>query len=271
MVQTEANARSADGSGPFYRRIVSWLAGFEDGAIMRVAFFALLFGTLSVLYLDYKEMAAADGQELNTSQTVLPPFNPGGPTLGPSQTITTDPSRLQAPLTISLMPGGVLALTGTIDIGAAARFREEVAARGEYVDTVTLDSPGGSVMDALALGAVIRENGYATLVAAGSLCASSCPIVFAGGTERFASSLAVIGVHQIYAEALSSDHSVPIPTASVALADAQSVTAQITRFLSSTGVDPALWLHALETAPDRLYYLSTQELQTLHLATTIID
>ena len=33
------------------------------------------------------------------------------------------------------------------------------------------------------------------------------------------------------------------------------------------GVDPALWLHALETPPDRLYYLSPEELTTYKLVT----
>jgi hypothetical protein len=33
------------------------------------------------------------------------------------------------------------------------------------------------------------------------------------------------------------------------------------------GVDPALWIHATETPPARMYFLSNAELQTLRLVT----
>jgi len=49
------------------------------------------------------------------------------------------------------------------------------------VKTVVLRSPGGSVQDALAMGRLIREKQFATEVEAGRYCASSCPLVFAGG------------------------------------------------------------------------------------------
>lgn len=56
-----------------------------------------------------------------------------------------------------------------------------------------------------------------------------------------------------------------------AMSDAQQTTAAITRHLSTMGVDPALWLHALETPPDKLYYLSAEELTGLKLATRLTD
>ncbi|MEO5808079.1 hypothetical protein [Devosia sp.] len=269
MAPTDANARAPDRAGPFYRRIIAWLAGFEDGQIMRVAFFILLFGTLSVLYVDYRELTSADALLGAPAQPVLPPFNPDSPDDGPHPQVTTPTATLDAPMTIALASGGILALTGTIDIGAADRFAAEVAAHGEYADTVGLDSPGGSVMDALAIGALIQEKGFATAVAAGSLCASSCPIIFAAGKQRLASDKAAIGVHQIYAASISADPAQLAKTAGLAMSDAQSMTAQITRFLSSAGVDPALWLHALETPPDHLYYLTPKEMEALKLATKI--
>jgi hypothetical protein len=33
------------------------------------------------------------------------------------------------------------------------------------------------------------------------------------------------------------------------------------------GVDPALWLHAMETPPGRLYYLTSEEQQRYRLVT----
>lgn len=122
-------------------------------------------------------------------------------------------------------------------------------------------------MDALVIGALIHEKGFATSVAAGALCASSCPIVFASGKQRIATPQSAIGVHQIYAAALSGEQQNALRVAGSAMADAQKTTAEITRHLAMTGVDPALWLHALETPPDRLYYFSAEEMTALKLVT----
>lgn len=251
------------------QRLIRWAGSFEDGAILRAAFFAMLSGTLAVLYVDYRELTVAEttGGLVAPSQPVLPAFDPDSPAIGPSPTVTTDFETLKRPLTVALTAGGVLELTGTIDVGSAARFAVEVAARGEYVKTVALNSPGGSVDDALAIGALIRERGFATSVASGALCASSCPLVFAGGAERLAAEGAAIGVHQIYATVPPGSLTTGPRAAGDAMSDTQKTTAVITRHLAAMGVDPALWLHALETPPDRLYYLAPEELRTLRLVT----
>jgi hypothetical protein len=132
---------------------------------------------------------------------------------------------------------------------------------------VALNSPGGSVDDALAIGALIREQGLATSVAAGALCASSCPLVLSGGAERRAAEGAAVGVHQIYATVAPGALPTGLRAAGEAMSDAQKTTAVITRHLSAMGVDPALWLHALETPPDRLYYLTPEEMTALRLVT----
>lgn len=270
-MKTEANARAATDEGPFYRGIIQRIAEVDDGNILRVAFFALLVGTLSVLYVDYRELTENEGSALVApGQPILPPAL-DGPQQGPMPTVTTSPELLDEPLQIALTTGGQLALTGTIDPGSAERFASEIAARGEYVQTVLLDSPGGSVVDALAIGSLIHEKGLATKVAAGSLCASSCPIVFASGAQRIASPEAAIGVHQIYAAAISADPASALRVAGTAMSDAQTTTADIIAHLTKTGVDPALWLHALQTPPDRLYYFSAEEMTRLKLVTELTE
>ncbi|KQX38894.1 hypothetical protein ASD04_09620 [Devosia sp. Root436] len=271
-MKTEANARAATRDSPFYRRLIESIAAIDDGNILRVAFFALLAGTASVLYVDYRELTADEGAALAMPmQPILPPFNPDGPADGATPNVTTSPQLLEQPLEIVLAPGGELRLTGSIDVGSATRFAAEIAARGEYAETVVLDSPGGSVVDALAIGSLIHEKGLATKVAAGSLCASSCPIIFASGARRIASADAAIGVHQIYAAALAADPQNALRVAGTAMSDAQSTTAEIIGHLTKTGVDPALWLHALETPPDRLYYFSPEEMTRLKLVTELDD
>ena len=163
-------------------RLIDRIGSISDGAILRTAFYALLAGTLTVLYIDYTELSEADPAALlGPMQPVLPAFDPTSPETGPGPAVTTDNETLKQPLTIALVGGGVLRLQGTIDPGSAERFATEVEARGEYVKTVSFDSPGGSVQDAMAIGALILVRGFATEVAAGALCASSCPLAFAGG------------------------------------------------------------------------------------------
>jgi len=268
-MKTEANDRAPSASPG----IIARLAAIDDGDIIRVAFFALLIGTASVLYVDFRERAMSEPPAL--APTMIPILPPADPTSGvegrPMPHITSAPETLDAPLAIALESGGDLKLTGTIDPGAAIRFRTEIEQRGEYVKTIVLDSPGGSVMDALEIGALIQEKGLATKVAAGNLCASSCPIIFASGTERIASADSAIGVHQIYAASLGEASRDAFAVAGVAMADAQSTTAEITRHLTKSGVDPALWLHALDTPPDRLYYFSGEEMQRLKLVTQLVE
>ena len=260
------------------RRLVNWLAGFEDGQILRAAFFGMLAATACVVVIDYMELSARDelaAQNLPgvPVQPILPAFDPSAPQGKPGPEVTTDRKLLEQPLAIALGGGGVLTLTGTIDSGAADRFAAEIKARGEYVKTIALDSPGGSVGDALAIGKLIHDHAFTTSVAAGALCASSCPLMFAGGKKRLASAKAAIGVHVIY-EATSQ----PLPSVldaraavGTAMSAAQRTTGEIERYLTDMGVDPGLWLHALDTPPDRLYYFSAAELIALKLVTNVTD
>jgi hypothetical protein len=251
-------------------RFVGWLAGLDDGAIIRTAFFVMLAGCAAVLWIDYRELNEADVTLASTpDMPVLPAFDPDSPAAPSGPAVTSDKEALRQPLVVKLGSGGTLEVTGTIDIGSVERFRTELEAVKEYVKTVALDSPGGSVNDALEMGRVIREAGLSTSVAAGALCASSCPLVFAGGTERLATRDSAIGVHQIYASVTAESMPASLKAAGAAMSDAQKTTATITRYLTESGVDPALWLHALETPPDRLYYLSAAELTEYKLATTL--
>jgi hypothetical protein len=54
-----------------------------------------------------------------------------------------------------------------------------------------------------------------------------------------------------------------------AMSDAQTLTAEISRYLKSMGVDDEIWLRALETPPDKLTYLSPADLTSLKLVTKL--
>lgn len=236
---------------------------------MRLVFLVLLGGTAATLWLDYSELR--DNARLEpgfTGPAILPSverpeLDPTAPQFRPNERVTIPSERLESPLLVELRPGGILALTGTIDPGSSLRFAAEIAARGEYVETILLTSPGGSVEDAMSMGRLIREMALTVSVETGSVCASSCPLVLAGGTERIAESGAVIGVHQVFA---AGEH---LPGAAQAMSDAQVTTARISRYLEEMGIGPGLWLNALETPPNRLYYLTEDELIETGLATEI--
>ncbi len=248
--------------------VLRYLRRFDEGEVIRWAFRGMLIGTIGVLAMDLWELnqqSPGTVEQPGAETSFLPPEvelrEPAEKGIDPRSYLKVDETKLRQPMAFTLGQGGVLAAEGMIDPGAAERLATELETRGEYVETVSLNSPGGSVDDAMAIGKLLRDNGVATEVADGALCASSCPLIFAGGEKRIAGKQAAIGVHQFFAvgEVRAG--------AEQAMSDAQSTTARITRYLTDLGVDPAVWLHALDTPPRELYYFSADELKTYKLAT----
>jgi hypothetical protein len=238
----------------------------DDGLLMRGAFFALLAAAAAFLFVDLREMSLANAalpghDPMTTDAPVLPPALTDGVPQAPPVEPGTPRETLRQPMRFELMPGGLLKAEGSIDLGAADRFAEEIAARGEYVEAVSLNSPGGSVEDALAMSKLIREKGLNTIVASKALCASSCPLVFAGGVAREAEENAILGVHQVFNAGQER------PSPEQAMSGAQSTTARIARHLDEMGIASGLWINALETPPDRLYYLTPKEMVDFKLVT----
>ncbi|MGE7370095.1 hypothetical protein ACQKKX_13670 [Neorhizobium sp. NPDC001467] len=244
------------------------LASIDDGTILRTVFYLLLGAAVTFLAVDVYEIATRKANEslpghdpLTTDAPVLPPALTEGTPHAPPVEPASPAEVLRKPITFNLATGGVLLAEGAIDPGAAERFRAEIEARGEYVKTVTLNSPGGSVEDAIAMSKLIRDRKLVTRVKERALCASSCPIVFAGGVMRIAEKDAVIGVHQVF------NGSREKPSPEEAMSAAQSTTARIARHLEEMGIGAGVWLKALETPPDRLYYLTPKELADFRLTT----
>jgi hypothetical protein len=248
------------------QRLKSAILSADDGLLMRSAFFGLLAAAGAFLFVDLRELQLETTERpghdpMTTDAPVLPPALTDGVPQTPPVEPGTSREVLSQPIRFELLPGGLLKAEGSIDLGAADRFAEEIAARGEYVKAVSLNSPGGSVEDALAMSKLIREKGLNTKVAAKALCASSCPLIFAGGVTREAEEDAILGVHQVF------NAGEERPSPEEAMSGAQSTTARIARHLDEMGIGSGLWLHALETPPDKLYYLKPQELVEFKLIT----
>jgi hypothetical protein len=51
------------------------------------------------------------------------------------------------------------------------------------------------------------------------------------------------------------------------MSDAQTLTAEISRYLAEMGIEAEVWLRALETPPNRLSYFTDEEMRTFRLVT----
>lgn len=254
-------------------RVVEWLNDRPDDHVLRWLFGAMIAATIAVTALDYFEMMQAPQRQVqNTPGSIGDPSTPrpsaeplpsrrGDQRRAPGFLRKTD-QKLAAPVSFELGADGRLFASGTIDPGAAARFAAEIAKRGGYVKTVVLHSPGGSVQDSLQIGRLIRERKFNTEVEDGSYCASSCPLIFAGGVERVAGAKAAIGVHQIFAAA-----NIPGLNAADGMNTAQRISAECQRYLREMGVDSQVWVHAMETPKDELFYFRPDESLALNLTT----
>lgn len=248
-----------------------WLANRADEAVLRWLFRGILTVIAVALVVD---LAGLNGW-LDTPDTSFPALElPQGTPASdvPSllepllRRLTSLPSQsdpaLAAPITFKLRGGGRLVASGTITPGSARAFEQDVAQHGEYIKTVVLNSPGGSVADALAIGRLIRARKFATEVEPGKYCASSCPLAFAGGVERRAGDRAIIGVHQV--AAVTTANSRPLRDE---MSLAQSISALCQQYMMDMGVKPEVWVHAMETPHDRLFVFKPDELKSLNLVT----
>src|ERR1700733_4007001 len=259
------------------QRFHAWLSDNPDEQILRWIFRSVVAVTIAALAADLATgqgwIGAPDsGSSLTETRQALPgldlpapsilaPFLPGG-----DKRLTPLPQpdgAMAKPMTFELVGAGKLMATGTITPGLSEAFAAEVGKRGDYIKTVVLNSPGGWVADAVAMGRLIREKNFATEVEAGKYCASSCPLVFAGGVERRAGERATIGVHQV--AAIRSAAAVP-PRDEMSIG--QTISARCERFLADMGVSLQVWVHAMETPHDRLFVFRPDELKSLNLVTT---
>jgi hypothetical protein len=260
------------------QRFHAWLLEHGEETILRWIFRSAVLVALGVLAVDlasingwifYSNPAVAPAEIRENSPalslprlvpSIFAPLLPdGGGRLVP---LPQPEGALAEPMTFELVRGGRLMANGTITPGVSQSFAVEVERHSEYIRTVVLNSPGGSVTDALAMGRLIREKRFATEVEAGKYCVSSCPLVFAGGVDRRVGEKTTIGVHQMTAMR-SAANGPPGDEMSVA----QNISARCQRYLGDMGVSLQVWVHAMETPHDRLFVFKTDELKSLNLVT----
>ena len=188
------------------------------------------------------------------------------PSTLPEINLPTDvPERLEFTTRDAGDFGSVLLLNGAIESGDAGRFAAHLASSGELSIPVALNSPGGDVEEALKIGRMLRAEEAKTVILPGMICASACPYMLAGGTDRRVSNRGAVGMHQHYYETPAY-----LP-AFWAVEDIQHGQGQVMEFLIEMGVDSSVMLHSLNTPPDEIYVLVEEELLGSRLATETMD
>lgn len=166
-----------------------------------------------------------------------------------------DPGNLPSRLVLSAIEGSTYRLEGTVAEGDGERIIKLLREARPRAGQLVLQSPGGSVDDALVLGRHLREEGIETRMLEGEYCFSACPYILAGGAARDIPDSALVGVHQHYF-----GESTILPAA-FAVEDIQSGQGAVMRYLDAMGIDPMLMQHALTTPPDEIYILLPEELR----------
>ena len=186
---------------------------------------------------------------------------PARPGTRPIPSTTDMPSRLDFVDTV--WDGApTITLTGQIAPGDTDRLTEFLMTVDPAPTQVFLNSPGGSVQDALAMGRTLRALGVATRMTATDICLSACPYLIAAGTTRTIESGALVGVHQHY---FGENTVMP---AFMAVSDIQRGQGEVMEYLADMGIDPLIMRPALATPPDEIYLLTSEEMLQFRLTTT---
>lgn len=101
-------------------------------------------------------------------------------------------------------PGAFIVMEGDTAAGDYNRFLKvlpkAIARHGseKFAIDVWLEGPGGNLDEAMKLGRLIYDLGFATLVAEDEECASACALIWIAGARLYMHPDARIGFHQAY-------------------------------------------------------------------------
>jgi len=178
-----------------------------------------------------------------------------------------------------------IAAEGMIDPGAAQRLRDFLNALPRRDLPVFFNSAGGEVGQAVGLGALLREHRLtvgigrtlvdgcrqtideacrrlmqskrdhrARFATSGAICLSACAYALMGGSVRHVARDARLGVHTLR---MSAQPGAASAGSGPSVEDAHHL---LKRYLVEMGVDPGLVDVAAKVSPDRVRYLSREEI-----------
>lgn len=134
-------------------------------------------------------------------------------------------------------------------------------ARTAFADYITLDSPGGSVLAAMAIGRLARQHRLTALVPRGAACVSACVLIYAGAVGRNGRTTGGrIGIHAPFL-----DISSPDVTEAVARKAYTSLLRDIKSYLLEMNVSERLADEMLKTPASQVRFLDSKEQDRLGL------
>lgn len=144
-------------------------------------------------------------------------------------------------------------LVGEIMPGDADKLRAIISSTNDtkrIVVTIRLNSPGGNLLEGVALSEIIKFGRISTSVLGEKTCASACFIAFAAGYEKFANYTARIGVHGV-SDAKGEE-----------VGDA---TVTMSRILKTLGVSSSILGKLVVTPPQEIMWLTTDDLRSMNV------
>lgn len=164
---------------------------------------------------------------------------------------------------------GAITVTGEIQAGDELVLAQ--LARGKKQVFVHLDSTGGDVDTAIAIGKIVREHdGFVTVT---GRCYSACVLIFAGGVTRFGSSnilaerseVTGVGVHRMYFATLHGGL-----TQDQVKLQYQNELSRIRKYLKEMDVAPEFLSFMQSIEPEDVHLMTGDELQQYGLGGDVV-
>ena len=159
-------------------------------------------------------------------------------------------------------------MTGEVISGDTQRFLASISpylGKEIYEVVISLDSPGGNLVESLRLGRAVSELPYLTRAFVGvdggsKVCASACVNVYLGANFRFLTDDARIGVHRfsMVGDSLASDEAISI---------SQELSAEILAYIRDMRADPSFFNVIVSAHAEEIYWVPRETLEALRVVT----
>jgi len=174
----------------------------------------------------------------------------------------------EIPMSFSLKPDAFnthraeIYASGDITQGTALKFVNFIKQHNIGMATVYFDSYGGSLIEGIALGEIIRKMGYDTSIGTihnrlSGTCASACTYAFAGGVARYIyDDRQKLGLHQFYSNKGLQGN----------ISATQDTAALVAKHFSDMGVGEEAFIWASSTDSTKMKWLSKEEARRINFA-----
>ena len=173
----------------------------------------------------------------------------------------------------------VITAEGEIDNETASRFVGFLSDNLRDRDLrpmVLIESPGGTVLGAMKLGAVFRKLGAAVMVAGArgsessralqlvpADCLSACVYAFMGGKRRLVPPISRLGIHRMVVDTRGTD--IFGIEEGERIYGSPDFVAALAAYTKAMGVDPFVIAYAEQVAPEQIHILSRGEIRRWRL------